>query len=65
MKQRALRWIIKHSRKIVEAAKRREPLLIKESEYDPAIEPELINLLFLVNEIASVRKEAAGIVVTF
>ena len=65
MKQRALRWIIKHSRIIVEAAKEKEPLLIMKSEYDSAIESELINLLFMVNEIVSVRKSTTGIIITF
>ena len=65
IKQRALRWIIKHSRIIVDAAQKKEPLLIMKSEYDPVIESELINLLFFVNEIVSVRKSAAGIFITF
>lgn len=65
MRERALKWIIKHSRIIVNAAKDGEPLLIMKSEYDPAIENELINLLFFVNEIVSVRKSPAGIYLTF
>lgn len=65
MKERAKKWLIHNSRLLTESAAKKEVLLIMKTDYASDIEEDLIDLLFKLEEITSVRKSEEGIVVCF